>query len=88
MLTINNILYSVNKKDTKTFDQELSGHLEPTLINQLNYIFTSLCDVQIRKNVNYPGSEIDLLVFSPSENICLVIQVKVLIYKDLLDSIE
>jgi hypothetical protein len=82
MLTMNNILYSVNKKDTKTFDQKLSSHLEPTLVNQLGYLFTSLKGVQIMKNVNYPGSEIDLLVFSPSENICLVIQVKATIAPD------
>ena len=82
MLTINNILYSVNKKDTKTFDERLSSHLEPTLINQLEYLFTSLQGVQVRKNINYPGSEIDLLVYSSSENICLVIQVKATIAPD------
>jgi len=82
MLTINNILYSVNKKDTKTFDEKLSSHLEPTLINQLEYLFTSLQGVRVRKNINYPGSEIDLLVYSPSENICIVIQVKATIAPD------
>lgn len=82
MLTLNNILYSVNKKDTKTFDKRLSSHLEPTLINQLEYIFTSLKGVQIKKNVNYPGSEIDLLVYSHSENVCLVIQAKATIAPD------
>jgi hypothetical protein len=82
MLTINNILYSVNKKQAKTFDEQLSSYLEPTLINQLEYLFTSLQGVQVRENVNYPGSEIDLLVYSPSENICLVIQVKATIAPD------
>lgn len=88
MLTMNNIIYSVNKNDTKTFDQKLSSHLEPTLINQLEYIFTSLNGIQIKKNVNYPGSEIDLLVFSPSENICLVIQAKATIAPDSSRTVE
>ena len=88
MLTINNILYSVNKKDTKTFEQKLSGHLEPTLINQLTYIFRSLPGMDIRKNVNYPGSEIDLLIFSALENICLVVQIKATIAPDSSRTVE
>ena len=88
MLTINNILYSVNKRSTKIFDQKLSSHLEPTLINQLEYVFTSLQGIEIRKNINYPGSEIDMLVFSPAENICLVLQVKATIAPDSSRTVE
>lgn len=88
MLTINNILYSVNKKDTKIFDQKISSHLEPTLINQLEYIFSSLQGIEVRKNINYPGSEIDMLVFSPAENICLVLQVKATIAPDSSRTVE
>lgn len=82
LLSFNNILYSLNKNDKELFDNEISSELEPVLITQLEYIFSSFKDLEFRKNVNFPGSEIDLMVLSKSENVCLSIQVKTTIAPD------
>lgn len=82
LLNINNILYSINKNDRKSFDEIISPDLEPTLINQLEYVFSKIDGVSIAKNVNYSKSEIDMLVLSRKEKACLVIQVKTTIAPD------
>lgn len=83
MLPINNILYSINKKQPKFFNDRISSHLEPTLINQLAYLFKTLnSNFRSAKNVSYPGGEADLLVISEIENTCLAIQVKSTIAPD------
>lgn len=76
MITMNNILYSVNKKQKKMFDEKISEHLEPTLISQIIYLFSFLPGVTVTKNVNYGTSEIDLIVLSEVENTALCFQVK------------
>jgi hypothetical protein len=82
MLNVNNALYSLNKRNTKLFDDKISQHLEPTLINQLEYLFTSLKGIKTAKNIKYEKSEIDLLVLSEQEQVCLVVQVKSTIAPD------
>lgn len=81
-LNINNILYSINKDQREVFDNIISPQLEPTLINQLEYVFSQLEGLETKKNVNYSESEIDLIVLSKTENICLIIQVKTTIAPD------
>jgi len=75
-LNQNNLLYSINKRNKKKFDEEISEHLEPTLINQLEYIFSHLPGIKFERNVNYPSGEIDLLILQESENASLALQVK------------
>ncbi|MFT6502559.1 MAG: hypothetical protein ACJASQ_002686 [Crocinitomicaceae bacterium] len=82
MLPLNNVLYSMNKLNSDLFNNEFSKHLEPTLINQLLYIFSCLGNVRCEANVNYSKSEIDLLVLSEKEKVCLNIQVKTTIAPD------
>lgn len=82
LVNFNNILYSINKKNKQLFDNEISMYLEPTLINQLEYLFSSFENIEIRKNVNYPKSEIDLILLSKIENLCITIQVKTTIAPD------
>jgi len=82
LLSFNNILYSINKTQKKLFDNEVSRELEPTLINQAVYLFSKFPELKSRKNVSYPGGEIDLLVLSESEEVCLSIQVKCTITPD------
>jgi hypothetical protein len=88
MLNLNNVLYSINKMQPKLFDEKISQHLEPTLINQLVYLFSSLHGVSTRKNVNYSKGELDLLVLSEVDNTCLVIQVKATIAPDSSRSVD
>jgi len=82
MLTVNNMLYSMNKNKEHEFADRISHHLEPCLINQLEYIFQIIPGIQIRKNVDYKTSEIDLIVYSPSEKVALCFQVKATIAPD------
>jgi hypothetical protein len=82
LLNVNNILYSINKNDKKTFDEVISPDLEPTLINQLEYIYSQIPGLFILKNIVYSKSEIDLIVLSKAENTCLIIQVKSTIAPD------
>jgi len=82
LVSFNNILYSINQKNKKLFNDEISQHLEPTLINQLEYLFSEFNDLEIRKNVTYTKSEIDMLLLSKKENICITIQVKSTIAPD------
>ena len=82
MLNVNNALYSLNKMNQKHFNDNISHHLEPTLVNQLEYLFLNIPGLSTAKNVHYDKSEIDLLVLSEAEKICLVIQVKATIAPD------
>ncbi|WP_224995949.1 hypothetical protein [Cesiribacter sp. SM1] len=87
-LNINNILYSINKTNKKLFDQKVSPHLEPALINQLNYIFSHINGVRIKNNILYNKSEVDMMVLSESEKTCIVIQVKTTIAPDSARTVE
>lgn len=82
LLSFNNILYSINKTNNDLFNNEISDKLEPILINQLKYLFSRFDKLDLKENVNYPGSEIDLLVLSKEEKVCLSIQVKTTIAPD------
>ena len=82
MLNVNNALYSLNKKNPDHFNNNISHHLEPTLVNQLEYIFSTIPGLKTAKNVHYDKSEIDLLVLSEKEKVCLVVQVKATIAPD------
>lgn len=88
MLNVNNALYSLNKRNSKLFDDKVSQHLEPTLINQLEYLFTSLKGIKTAKNIKYGKNEIDLLVLSEQEQVCLVLQVKSTIAPDSSRTVE
>lgn len=84
MLTLNNILYSANNNPEikKTFDNLISGQLEPVLINQLIYLFSNLTDLKIIPNINYAGGEMDLLIVSDKEKFAICIQAKATIAPD------
>ncbi len=76
MLSFNNILYSVNKKTQKQFAEKISPSLEPTLIQQMEYVFSQVSGIKVQKNINYHGGEIDFVVLSEHENAALCFQVK------------
>ncbi|MDP1843274.1 MAG: hypothetical protein Q8K64_07615 [Sediminibacterium sp.] len=88
MLTLNNILYSVNKKQKKKFDQIISKYLEPTLISQIVYLFSFLPDMIVAKNVNYEYGEIDLIVLSETENTTICFQIKSTLSPDSARTVE
>jgi len=82
LLSFNNILYSINKNQKTLFDNHISNELEPTLINQIEYLFSKFTNLELRKNISYSKSEIDLMILSKKENLCLCIQVKTTIAPD------
>lgn len=86
LLTTNNILYSMNRtKETKSkFDSAVSGELEPVLINQVERLFRSFLGIKTRPNVDYGSKmgEIDLLVLSEDEKVCISIQIKATLAAD------
>lgn len=82
LLTVNNLLYSYNKKDPQAFADRISQNLEPCLIRQLSYLFRAFPGILIRENVEYGLSEIDLVVYSPVEKTALCFQAKATIAPD------
>ena len=82
LLSFNNILYSINKNDKKIFDNKISHQLEPVLIRQLKYLFAQFSGLDLKENVHFKGSEMDLFVLNKSEQVCIAIQVKTTIAPD------
>lgn len=82
MLISRNIPYALNKLDREHFDKFVSEHMEPQLIAVASNIFERLEGVQIVKNFNWSGGEIDLLVYRSSENVALHVQAKATIPPD------
>lgn len=82
MLTMNNVLYSLNKKKPRQFAENASSHLEPTLIRQIEYLFSFFPELKVKANVNYRLGEIDLVVLSEKENRAICFQIKATIAPD------
>lgn len=81
-LNINNTLYSLNWSNPKLFNDSISQYLEPSLIEQTEYILKHLQNIRIQKNIQYTEGEIDMLVLSEKESVCLIIQVKATLASD------
>lgn len=75
-----NILYALNWLDKNRFDSLVSSHMEPELVKSATAIFKRFDGVVVVPNVDWQQGEIagelDLLVFSASENIALHVQAK------------
>jgi hypothetical protein len=70
----NNVLLSLKK--SPLFDNHLSLHLEPVMIRQTIRLFAHFENIQTKANVHFPGSEMDLMVLSEKESVCLAFQMK------------
>ncbi|MEJ7791986.1 MAG: hypothetical protein WKF65_08460 [Gaiellaceae bacterium] len=71
-----NVLFVLNRLDRKRFDDLVSKEMEPMLIDQAAAVLARLPGVEIIRNFDWGEGEIDLLVYSPAENIALHVQVK------------
>ncbi|KVG72274.1 hypothetical protein [Burkholderia ubonensis] len=76
MLSSRNVLYSLAKDNKERFDDVISAHLEPQLVEQAVNHLRRLRDVEIRRNVQWEQGEIDILVYRKSENVALVVEAK------------
>lgn len=71
-----NVLYALNRMDRKRFDDLVSHHLEPELVSAAEAQFAGVDGLVIVKNHDWGPGEIDLLVYSPTENVALHVQAK------------
>jgi hypothetical protein len=76
MIHERNLLYVVNKRQRKHFDNIVSQHLEPVLIDEAITEFSRVPNWLVRRNVRWSNGEVDLLVFDPGSNTALQIQAK------------
>lgn len=71
-----NLLYTMVRTDKKTFDNVVSSHLEPALIEDAAELLSELPGVEVRKNVNWDKGEIDLLAYHYASNSAFQLQAK------------
>ncbi len=71
-----NLLYTIVRTDKKTFDNVVSSHLEPALIEEAAELLSKLPGVEVRKNVNWDNGEIDLLAYHDASNSAFQLQAK------------
>ncbi len=76
MLSSRNIPYAMNKLDKSLFDNLLSHEMEPALVEAASLILSQIPGTIIRKNFQWQHGEIDLLAYSPAENVALHFQAK------------
>lgn len=76
MMPERNLLYTMVRTDKKSFDNVVSSHLEPALIEEAAEFLSELPGVEVRKNVNWEKSEIDLLAFHEASNSAFQLQAK------------
>jgi Holliday junction resolvase-like predicted endonuclease len=71
-----NLLYAMVRTDKKTFDNVVSRHLEPALIEEAVELLLELDGVEVRKNVNWDKGEIDLVAYHEASNSAFQLQAK------------
>ncbi|WP_287291557.1 hypothetical protein [Mesorhizobium sp.] len=71
-----NVLYSLVQTDKKKFDNVVSRHLEPTLLEDASRFLSGLPGVEIRKNVHWERGEIDILADYEASNSAFQLQAK------------
>ncbi|MBY5505331.1 hypothetical protein HFO81_07200 [Rhizobium leguminosarum] len=76
MMPERNLLYRTARTDQRTFDNVVSGSLEPSLLQDAVECFSDMPNVVVRPEVNWRNGEIDLLVYHAPTNTALQIQAK------------
>lgn len=76
MMPERNLLYAMVRTDSETFDNVVSSHLEPAVIEDAAVILSSLAGVEVRKNVNWEKGEIDLIAYHEASNSAIQLQAK------------
>ena len=78
-LPARNILFALNRLDRKKFNNLVSQHLEPQLIEDACGLLRPFSDLILVLNHQWGEGEIDLLVFNRAENAALHVQGKAVI---------
>ena len=71
-----NLLFSLNRKDAKAFNELVSHSLEPKLLDETAAILALIPGILIEQNVLWERGEVDLLAYDPSCNVVLQLQAK------------
>lgn len=71
-----NLLYTMVRTDKKRFDNVVSSHLEPALLEEAARFLSALPGVEVTKNVNWEKGEIDLLAYHEASNSAFQLQAK------------
>jgi len=64
------------RTDKKRFDNVVSSHLEPALLEEAARFLSALPGVEVTKNVNWEKGEIDLLAYHEASNSAFQLQAK------------
>ncbi|MFO0845495.1 MAG: hypothetical protein U0797_24440 [Gemmataceae bacterium] len=75
-LPARNILFAVHHQDAKRFDDLVSKHLEPALVQQAVDLLRPVPGLITVVGHEWAKGELDLLVYSPQENVVLHMQAK------------
>lgn len=80
MLSERNLIYALNQLDRDRFDQLVSEHLEPALLDDALAMFSEGTDYHVARNVNWRigdvAGEVDLLVVHSESETALHLQAK------------
>lgn len=71
-----NLLYTMVRTDKKKFDDVVSSHLEPALLEEAAQFLSTIPGVEVMKNVNWERGEIDLLAYHEASNSAFQLQAK------------
>lgn len=76
MMPERNLLYAMLRTDQERFDNVVSQHLEPALLDDAARYLAAQPDVEVTTNHNWDQGEIDLLAFHEPSNSALQLQAK------------
>ena len=71
-----NLLYTMARTDTTRFDNVVSSHLEPVLLEETTRFLCALPGVEVRRNIRWRRGEIDILAYHAVSNSALQLQAK------------
>jgi len=74
--SIRNILYSYNQRDPDSFGAIVANKMEPFLIDEALSVLSDFSRFESATGVAFAGGEIDLVLYSQTENIILNVQAK------------
>lgn len=76
MMPERNLLYKTVRTDKKKFDNVISSHLEPALLEDAARFLATLPGVEVVKNFNWEKGELDLLAYHEASNSAFQVQCK------------
>ncbi len=75
-ILVRNVLYAINRSKKDDFDQLVSVHMEPQLIDDAIEIVRAVPNLEIARNCKWEHGELDLIIYSPAENVAIHVQAK------------